>query len=54
VALVLVAASGRGNVRVPALGHPAPGQLHRALVERGLELEQQQRSFDVQDARHDT
>ncbi len=51
MALVLVAAAGRGDVWMPALGHPPAGQLHRSLVERWLELEQEQSGFNIQDAR---
>jgi len=53
VALMLVAASGRGDVRVPAFGHSTPRKLHRALVKRRLDLQQQERCFDVQDPRHE-
>jgi len=37
--LVLVLATLRRHVRVPALGHAPPGELHVALGERRLELE---------------
>ncbi len=53
VALVLVAAPGRGDVRMPALGHPPPRKLDGALIERGLQFEEEQCGFYVQDARHD-
>ena len=49
---MLVLATWRRDVGVPALGHPAPRELHRALIERWLELEQEQRGFDVEDSRH--
>src|SRR6185437_1220901 len=45
---------GRSDVRVPALGHPPPRQLDGALIEGRLQLEQEQRVFNVQDAWHDT
>jgi hypothetical protein len=45
-------ASGRSDVRVPALGHPASRELHLALVERGLQLEEQERLFEIKDAWH--
>ena len=54
VALVLVLASGRRDVGMPALGHPAPRELHRALIERRLDLQQQKCLFDVEDAWHDS
>ena len=53
VALVLVLAAGRRDVRVPALGHPPARELHRPLVEGRLELQQQDRLLDVEDRRHD-
>ena len=53
VALVLVLASGRRDVGVPALGHPPAGQLDGALIERRLELQQEEGLFDVEDASHD-
>jgi hypothetical protein len=40
---------GRRDVRVPALGHPAARELHVALVERRLELQQEQMLLDVED-----
>jgi len=49
---MLVAATGRCDVRVPALGHPPARELHVALIEGRLELQQEQGSFDVEDARH--
>ena len=53
VALVLVLAPGRRDVGVPALRHPAPRELHGALVERRLQLEEQDRLLDVQELRHE-
>jgi hypothetical protein len=53
VSLVLVLAPRRGDVRVPALGHLAPRQLDRPLIERWFELQQQQCLFDVEDPCHD-
>ena len=41
VALMLVLPSGRSDVRMPLLGHPAPGQLHVPLIERRLELQEE-------------
>src|SRR5262249_53115980 len=52
VALMLVLASRRGDVGMPCLGHPAPRQLHGALIERGLELQQEQRLLYVEDPSH--
>jgi hypothetical protein len=52
VALMLMLATGGRDVRVPALGHLPSRQLHGALIERRLELEQEQRGFDVKDPRH--
>jgi hypothetical protein len=37
---VLVLTARRGDVRVPALGHPAACKLHLTLVEGRLQLEQ--------------
>jgi hypothetical protein len=51
--LVLELAARRRDVGVPALGHPAPRQLHGPRIERGLELQQQQRLFYIQNLRHD-
>ena len=46
--------AGRRDVGVPALGHPPPRELHVALVERRLELQQEQLLLDIQDRRgHD-
>ncbi len=54
VALVLVLASGWRDVGVPALGHAPARELHVALVERRLELQQEQMLLDVEDrGRHD-
>jgi hypothetical protein len=52
VALVLVLAARGSDVRMPALGHPATSELDAALIKGRLELEQQERSFNVQDPRH--
>ena len=49
---MLVLSPGRGDVRVPALGHPPARELHIALVEGSLELQQQHRLFDVEDPGH--
>src|SRR5271165_2016510 len=51
MALVLVLAALGCHVRMPTLGHPATGQLHLALRERGLELQQEQVLLDVEDGR---
>ena len=51
VALVLELPSRRREVGVPALGHPPARELDVALVERRLELEQQQVALDVKDDR---
>ncbi len=39
VTLVLELLARRGDVRMPALGHPPPRQLHLALVEGRLDLQ---------------
>ena len=45
---------GGRDVGVPALGHPAARELHVALVERRLELQQEHVLLDVEDGRgHD-
>ena len=49
VALVLELLAGRRDIRVPDLGQPAARELHVALVERRLELQEQQRLLDIQD-----
>ena len=54
MALVLVLASGRRDVRVPALGHPAPGELHRTLIKWWLKLQEKKRLLDVEDPWHDS
>ena len=54
VALVLVLASRRRDVGMPALGHPAARELHGALVERRLELQEKKCLFDVEDPWHDS
>ncbi len=51
---MLVPAPRRRDVGVPALGHLTPSQLNRALIEGRLQLQQEQRLFDVQDPRHDS
>ena len=52
MALMLVLTTGRSDVRVPALGHPPTRELYGALVEGRLEREQQQRLFQIEEARH--
>src|SRR4029077_5941306 len=49
VALVLELQARGRDVRMPALGHPAPGKLHVALFERRLELQQEHVLLYVQD-----
>ena len=49
VALVLVLAPLRSEIGMPPLGHPAPRELHVALVKGRLELQQKQVLLDVQD-----
>jgi len=49
VALVLELAPGGCEVGVPALGHAPPRELHVALVEGGLQLQQEQVLLDVED-----
>src|SRR5271167_3369183 len=48
MALVLELAPLGGDIRMPALGHPAASELHVALVKRRLELEQEQVLLYVQ------
>jgi ADP-ribose pyrophosphatase YjhB (NUDIX family) len=50
---VLHLAPGRRDVGVPALRHPAPRELHGALVERRLELQEEDGLLDVEDLRHE-
>jgi hypothetical protein len=38
---------------VPALGHPAAGELDAALVEGGLELQEEDGLLDVEDLGHE-
>jgi hypothetical protein len=38
---------------MPALGHPPPCQLNIALLERRLQLEEEQSLFDVEDPNHE-
>ena len=52
VALVLVLAARRRDVRMPALGHPAASELDVPLVERRLELQQEHRLFEIEDPWH--
>ncbi len=49
---MLVLSPRRGDVGVPALGHPPARELHIARVEGSLELQQQHRLFDVENAGH--
>jgi ATP-binding cassette ChvD family protein len=49
MALVLELAPLRREVRVPALGHSPPGELHIALVKGRLQLEQEQVLLDIED-----
>jgi len=53
MSLMLVLAAWRRDVRMPALGHPPPRELNRALIEGRLELQQQEGLFDVENACHD-
>jgi hypothetical protein len=39
---------------VPALGHAPAGQLHLPLIERRLELQEEQSLFNVEDPGHDS
>ena len=50
---MLVLLARRRDVRVPALGEPAAGELDVALVERRLDLQEEHGLFDVQHLRHD-
>src|SRR6266508_1805197 len=52
MALVLELLAGRRDVRVPDLGHPAPGELDLPFAERRLELQKKERLLDVQNRRH--
>jgi hypothetical protein len=52
VSLMLDRPAGRGDVGVPLLGHPPPGQLNLALVERRFKLEEQEGLLEVEDVRH--
>ncbi len=49
VHLVLVLAPGRREIRVPALGHRASRELHVALVEGRLQLQQEHVALGVED-----
>jgi acetyl esterase len=53
MALVLVLASGRGDIRMPALCHPAARELNITRIERRFEFEEQERLLEIQDTRHD-
>ena len=53
VPLVLVLAAGRRDVGMPALGHPTARELDGTLIERRLELQEEERLFDVEDPWHD-
>ena len=53
MALVLELLAGRRDVGMPALGHAPARELHVALVERRLELQEQDGLLDVEDLRHD-
>ena len=52
VALVLELLAGRRDVGVPHLRHAPARELDLALVERRLELQEEQRLLDVQHLRH--
>jgi hypothetical protein len=52
VTLMLVLSARGSDVGVPALGHPPASQLNRALIERGLQLQQQERLFEVEHTSH--
>ena len=54
VALMLVLAPGRRDVRMPALCHPSARELDGALIERRLDLQQEHRLLNVEDPRHYT
>ncbi len=54
VALVLELLARRGDVGVPALGHPPARKLHVALVKRRLDLQEEHLLLDVEDhSRHE-
>jgi Icc-related predicted phosphoesterase len=53
VALVLDLLAGGRQVGMPALGQPPPGQLHCPLVERRVELEEQEGLLYVEDLGHE-
>jgi hypothetical protein len=53
VALVLELLAGRRDVGVPALGLAPACELDVALVERWLDLQEENGLFDVQHLRHD-
>ncbi len=52
VTLVLELLARWGDVGKPDLRLPAPRELHLTLVEGGLELQEQERLLDVEDAWH--
>lgn len=52
MALVLKLAAGRREIGMPDLGQAAASELHLALGKRRLELEQQDRLFDIEDGGH--
>jgi hypothetical protein len=53
VALVLELLARWGQVGMPDLRLPAARELDVALLEGRLELQEEQRLFDVEDLRHD-
>ena len=52
VALMLMLAALRRDVRMPALGEPAAGELDVALVKRRLQLQQEERLFEIKNLGH--
>ena len=46
---MLVLAPGRGDVRVPALGHAPARELDITHTERRLQLEQEHRLLEIED-----
>jgi hypothetical protein len=53
VALVLVLAARWGDIGVPALRHPPARELHLALIERRLKLQQKECLLYIKDSGHD-
>jgi len=53
VALMFMLAPGRRDVRVPTLGHPPARELHCALIERRLELQEEHRLLYIEDPSHE-